>query len=137
MNTSHSTVLQDYYARERETLKTEPTVRDELRRLGVTGIQADYDGVGDSGQIENISYLDGSNPPTPVTVSDATNQRVEALLYALLELRHGGWENNDGAFGSFRWNLDDGTIEHEHNLRYTEHETSVHEGFTDGTGDVS
>ncbi len=129
MNTHISSMLQDYYARERETLTTEPAIRAELLQLGVAHVHAEYDGVGDSGQIEQISYLDGSDPAQAITVGEPTNERVEALLYALLNLRHGGWENNDGASGSFRWELVDGTIEHEHHQRYNESDTSVHEGF--------
>ena len=129
MNAHISSMLHDYYARERETLTTEPAVRAELQQLGVTSVYAEYDGVGDSGQIDQISYLDGSDPAQAIVVGEPTNERVEALLYALLNLRHGGWENNDGASGSFRWVLIDGTIEHEHHQRYTESDTSVHEGF--------
>jgi len=129
MNTDLSSALQSYYAREREALATEPAVRAELRALGVVTVSAEYDGVGDSGQIEQISFLDASDAAQTIQIGEATRERVESLLYALLELRHDGWENNDGAFGSFRWNLIDETIEHEHNQRYTDHETSMHEGF--------
>jgi hypothetical protein len=35
---------------------------------------------------------------------------VEALAYDLLEEEHGGWENNDGAYGEFRFDVTDRTI---------------------------
>ena len=129
MDTSSSPALRDYYAHERETIKTEPAVRAELRGLGVSDVEAVYDGIGDSGQIEQLCYQDAADPTRAIEVGKEMNERVESLFYALLELRHGGWENNDGAYGAFRWNLVAGTIEHEHNHRYTEVETSVHEGF--------
>ncbi len=137
METDFTATLEHYYARERETLTTEPAVRAELRQLGVARVQAEYDGVGDSGQIEQVSYLDHSDPAQAVTVDEPVSERVEALLYALLNLRHGGWENNDGACGSFSWNLVDGTIEHEHHQRYTETNTSTHEGFEVDAGELS
>lgn len=129
MNTPLFSPLEAYYARERETLATQPAVRAELLQLGVVSVIAEYDGVGDSGQIEQIRYLDGADPANAISVDEQTNERVEALLYALLNLRHGGWENNDGAYGSFNWDLASETIAHEHNQRYTDHETSLHEGF--------
>lgn len=129
MTTTVSTALRDYFAREREILATEPTVRAELQALGITLVQADYDGVGDSGQIDEISFRDETDPGRFIPIYDPLHQQVEDLLYALLNLRHGGWENNDGAFGSFRWNLADGSLEHEHNARFTDYSTSLHEGF--------
>jgi len=30
---------------------------------------------------------------------------VEELCYGYLEQEHGGWENNDGAFGEFTFNV--------------------------------
>lgn len=131
MNITISVALRDYHARERAILATEPSVRAELLALGLTHVQADYDGVGDSGQIDEISFRDETEPGRFVPICDPLHQQVEDLLYALLNLRHGGWENNDGAFGSFRWNLADGSLEHEHNARFTDYNTSLHEGFGD------
>jgi len=136
MNTSTSSTILDYYARERETLATEPAVREELQALGVSFVHAEYDGVGDSGQIDEIRYSDGSDPGQSVKVAAPTHDRVEALLYALLALRYDGWENNDGGFGAFHWNLVEGTIEHQHSQRYTDHVTSVHQGFGAGQGEA-
>lgn len=129
MNTYSSPLLQDYYTREREVLKTEATLRASLLALGVSNIYADYDGVGDSGQIDTISYADAADRTLTTPVDTQTQQQVENLLYALLTLRHDGWENNDGGFGTFRWNLVTGALEHEHSDRYTEYEHSFHEGF--------
>ena len=127
--TTSSPQLQDYYASERATLATESAVRETLRALGVFHVYADYDGVGDSGQFELISYVDKADCNIKTPVDAQTQKQVEDLLYALLELRHEGWENNDGAFGTFRWNLITGTLEHEHSARFTDYTTSVHEGF--------
>lgn len=135
MEPTISNPLKDYYAREREALAQEPAVRAELQRLNIARVDAEYDGVGDSGQLEDISFKDASGTDVSEQVSEQTKSHVEALLYALLNLRHGGWENNDGAFGSFRWDLSDGSMEHVHHARYTEHDTSIHGGFDTGTGE--
>ena len=133
MSDAYSEYLQQYNARQREVIATEPILRAELVALGISDVQADYDGVGDSGQIEDIRYLDASEPGRFIPVEASIAQRVEDLLYALLNLRHGGWENNDGAYGSFRWNLADGSLEHEHNARFTDYSTSLHDGFGEPT----
>lgn len=134
MDMIFSAALHDYYADERKALATQAAVQADLHALGIATVYAEYDGVGDGGQIEQISYFDHSDDAQPVSVDEQTNGRVEALLYALLNMRHSGWENNDGAYGNFSWNLIDGTIEHEHSQRYTEHYTSLHEGFEVDSG---
>jgi hypothetical protein len=48
---------------------------------------------------------------------------VETLAWQYLGQRHGGWENNDGAFGAFVFYVPDRTITLEHNERYTEYNT--------------
>lgn len=134
MNAITSDILQGYYTRIRETLSTEPVLREELSRLGVASIRAEYDGVGDSGQIEELTFLDNLDPPQPLKVNDETEEKVKALLYALIESRHSGWENNDGAFGNFCWDLVDGAITHKHSERFLDHETSFYEGFEQDDG---
>jgi hypothetical protein len=49
--------------------------------------------------------------------SDATHEEgeplkgiIETLAYDLLESEHGGWENNEGAYGEFRFDVADRTI---------------------------
>lgn len=101
-----------------------------LSELGVTTVVAEYDGCGDCGQIDSIGFRNAAGE-TCTEVPDAVESQVEDLLYDLLGVRHGGWENNDGAFGTFCWNLNDQTLDHEHNERYTEYEVSAHEGFDD------
>ena len=133
---SSSPALEDYYADERKALATESAVCAELRALGVATVFAEYDGVGDSGQIDCISYRNDSDPAQLVSVGAEVGERVDALLYALLEMRHGGWEINDGAFGTFSWNLVGGTIEHEHCQRFTDFETSMHRGFVVDAGEA-
>jgi hypothetical protein len=131
-----SNALKDYYAIEHEALAKEPAVRAELITLNVARVEAEYDGAGDSGQIEAISFRDASGAIVTEQVSEQTRGHVESLLYALLNLRHGGWENNDGAFGSFGWDLSDGSMDHVHHARYTDHDTSVHRGFETGSGEA-
>lgn len=99
----------------------------ELADLRVLRVSAEYDGYGDSGQIEEVGFFGEGDAVIEVgaPIADA----VEQLLYDLLEVRHGGWENNDGAFGTFEWQIASGGLTHEHNARFTDHDTTMHEGF--------
>jgi hypothetical protein len=51
---------------------------------------------------------------------------VETLAWDYLDI-HCGWENNDGAFGTFEFLIPDRTITLEHNERYTDTHTFIHE----------
>jgi hypothetical protein len=45
---------------------------------------------------------------------------IETLCYDYLEQEHGGWENNDGAYGEFQFDVAERTIELEFSSRYTD-----------------
>ena len=116
---------------------------DALAAAGVTLIVVAFDGYGHSGQIENIEAKAGDaavampageveiaeaiwDQPEPsrstVSIADAT----ERLAYDLLERTHCGWENNDGAYGDFTFDVAERTITLDYNERYTASEYSQH-----------
>jgi hypothetical protein len=114
-----------------------------LAEAKITEVRVAFDGEGDSGQIETITaFLDNErvNLPTttipfrqvprtgtrPVTVLELPSEAIEALCYDYLEDSHGGWENNDGAFGEFRLCVSRRTIELLFNARFTDTFTSNH-----------
>lgn len=114
-----------------------------LAEAGIHSLTVGFDGSGDSGQIDDIeAWLPGpekipfpsnrkldlasslpGNPPVEMTLQDA----IETLAYNYLEDTHYGWENNDGAYGSFVFDVPARTISLEHNERYTEVNTTSHE----------
>jgi len=119
-------------------------VFDALSAAGITSVTAEFDGEGDSGQIESVIACSGDAhvplPATPLTLHHASwqNDRVtrvtsplaeaiEALCYGYLEQEHGGWENNDGAFGSFEFDVAQRTIRLEFNGRFTDVATHNHD----------
>jgi hypothetical protein len=114
-----------------------------LAAAGITLIVVTFDGYGDSGQIENIEAKAGDavvampageveiaeaiwDQPEPgrstVSIADA----IERLAYNLLEQTHCGWENNDGAYGDFTFDVAERTITLDYNERYTASEYSQH-----------
>lgn len=118
-------------------------VFDALAKASITSVRIDFDGCGDSGQIESISACAGSDvvefPPDEITViivdeGDLStterrlslNDAIETLAYDFLEQTHGGWENNEGAWGEFCFDVSDRTITLDFNERietseYTQH----------------
>jgi hypothetical protein len=130
-NSTSSPSLQEYYAKRLEHVRQHlPEAAGQLKDAGVARIEVYYDGCGDSGQIESIHYFDTENKqidlPGRVTL---THEALMDLFYDLIEVRHDGWENNDGAFGEFTWDLTADTLLHTHSERYTECETTEHEGL--------
>ncbi len=88
----------------------------QLRQLHVEAVTAEYDGHGDYGQIETAEF--GS-----VDVPRDVVMAVEYLFYEILEQLYSGWENNEGAFGQFIWNVGDDRINLVHNTREEAYET--------------
>ncbi len=90
----------------------------KLRKLGVKTVTAQYDGCGDSGQIEDPEF-------GPVEVPPALVRAVHDLFYDLLEAHYAGWEINEGSFGQFEWDLGADSIALEHSTRTYETEEQV------------
>lgn len=120
-----------------------PLVFDILAAAGITSVTVEFDGEGDSGQIQSVIACAGEShlelPQTPVTLHRAAwaNETltagteplpgaIETLCYDYLEQEHGGWENNDGAFGTFSFDVAARTIELEFNGRFTDIATNTY-----------
>jgi hypothetical protein len=130
------TSVSDIRARNKEIVFT------TLANAGIHRVTVDYDGSGDSGQIETIEAWDAGNQkiplPTDLVIQESDHpehpraeckleEAVEALAWEYLYDCHLGWENNDGAFGVFVFDVPARTVTLEHNERYTEVNTTSHE----------
>ena len=117
---------------------------DALAAAGITLVTVTFDGSGDSGQIEDITAQSDDRtvdlPQGEITIATvawgtdkvtATSMGVEAaieqLAYDFLSETHGGWENNDGAYGEFSFDVAARTITLDYNERYTATEFYSHE----------
>lgn len=115
-----------------------------LAAAEIVTVVVEFDGYGDSGQIESVDARDAHGdvalPDAEVELAfpdgDGTGatrrklpirEAIEELAYALLEETHGGWENNDGAYGEFTFDVAEQTISLDHNSRYTAVEPYSHE----------
>ncbi len=120
-------------------------VFDALAAAGVATVTVEFDGGSDQGQIESVIACAGEKhvdlPPSSVTLRRACWQKeeqtttscehpltkaIETLCYDYLGQEHGGWENNDGAFGTFSFDVAARTIELEFNGRFTDIATHSH-----------
>lgn len=119
---------------------------DLLGSHGVKVVTVTFDGGGDSGQIEEVDVprkvasivVEGAKVSNGKTWSpdgykesykhDPTvRELIESLCYSALETMYGGWENNDGAFGEFRFLVKDRVVAFDFNQRYTDSELHEHE----------
>lgn len=126
-------------------------IADAIKRLGIEKIEVTFDGCGDSGQIEDVTCItknggdadlktvkvgkvefirgyrynvDGTM--TPVTEIRESNfeEVIEEICYNMLEKSHGGWEINEGSYGTFTFDFTTGKVHLEYNERVTSVETS-------------
>ena len=115
-----------------------------LAGAGIATVTVNFDGCGDSGQIESIEARDasgvdiplpeetiaivaivwGQSSPEPRTMS--VEQAIEHLVYDALTETHGGWENNEGAFGVFVFDVPTLEIQLDYNERITASEFYSH-----------
>ena len=115
-----------------------------LAAAGIVDIVVGFDGYADSGQIESVDARDASGPVDLPAVcvmfvrhvwgevelqDDVIDvaSAIERVVYDLLNETHGGWENNDGAYGEFTFDVAACAIRLEYNARYTATETYNHE----------
>jgi hypothetical protein len=118
-------------------------VFDVLARAGITRVLVTFDGYGDSGQIESIEARAGKEmvdlPSDTVLLADPLwdgsgtetvclplRDAIEKLAYDALEVTHSGWENNDGGFGDFSFDVAERTITLVYHERYTQTEDYEH-----------
>ena len=76
------------------------------------------------GEIEIAEAIWDQPRPNRSTISIA--DAIERLAYDFLDDTHCGWENNDGAYGDFTFDVAERTITLDYNERYTASEYSQH-----------
>lgn len=118
---------------------------DCLEAAGIGQVLVSFDGYGDSGQIESIEARDGHGravelPSGTIAILCAVwqhaepdrrdmplSEAIEHLAYDALRETHAGWENDDGAYGEFVFDVSRRMITLDYNERYTATESYSHE----------
>ena len=127
---------------------------DTLAQTKVSSIEVSFEGCGDSGQIEAVDYTDANGKgideaylnKTIVKGSEKTSYHkwdekkkmlvktepregnvreiVEEVCYDKLGASHGGWEINEGSYGTFYFDVSTRKVRLEYNQRIEEVRTS-------------
>ena len=118
---------------------------DALAKVGITTVIVSFDGCGDSGQIENVAARIGDElvdlPSDAVAIANpeawgsaslldaesSLTDLIDHLAFDFLAQTHSGWENNDGAYGEFTFDVATRTVTLDYNERYTATDYSQHE----------
>lgn len=140
-------VMSDYerhrQARAKLSEGNKGAVFDALTTATITQVLVEFDGEGDSGQINSVTAFRGEEPvevpetkvriqnvawgdTAPVAMESTLASAIETLCYDYLEERHGGWENNDGAYGEFHFDVAQRTVDLLFIGRFTDTYTSNH-----------
>lgn len=115
-----------------------------LATAGIAIVVVTFDGCGDSGQIEAIeardAHGDAGLPDAQIEIANAPwegteperrtlplREAIEEMAYRFLEQTHGGWEDNEGAYGEFTFDVAARTITLDYNERFIETENHEHE----------
>lgn len=134
------------YSLDKMTDANKEILFDFLKKEGVEQVTVEFDGGGDDGQIDGSDLPDkvskivikgskvsqgtiySKDGPTRQWKNDCTvGEIVDGICYEILESLYGGWENNDGAFGNFIFNVKKRSVSLEFNERYTESKLYEHE----------
>jgi hypothetical protein len=152
-NTFMAAYEKDRKAREKTNLANQYAIIDALDQAGIALVTVTFDGEGDSGQIEDIKAFahveadtgTGTDPrplpnkpvkyceqsfrdhkSTKLMADKSLAEAIEDLCYALLEQKHCGWENNEGAFGEFTFEVEERRVRLEFDARFTDTVHSKH-----------
>jgi hypothetical protein len=116
-----------------------------LAAAAIQTVVIEFDGCGDSGQLENITGLDAENAeislpeeniemrevqfegPRTLVVKRPVRDVLETLAYDFLEQTHDGWENGDGGHGEFTFDVATRSITLDYNERFTDSTNYQHE----------
>jgi hypothetical protein len=88
----------------------DPEYVNELKSKYGDEIELTYEGGGDNGWVND--QMETSNGVFNV------NSEIEDMTYRIIDLFHGGWENNEGSNGIITFQLTDGTITLTHYMNY-------------------
>lgn len=84
------------------------SLAEYMKQKGYSEGIVEFNGSGDDGYIEDLIYFDDIKNRDRKRVNDFN--RVEDFLYNLLNDTLGGWEINEGSYGTIHFNLEERTV---------------------------
>lgn len=126
------TQVNDFYAQMLESQRraaeqrvaTRAALLVELRALGATSIEVQYEGYGDSGNVEDVVVS-----PDTITLTEDLRRRIEDFGWDFAYALSPGFENNEGGYGELSWALEADKIDVSQSNHYIETNTTEHEGL--------
>ena len=125
--------------------RNKAAIFDALASANIQTVAVAFDGYGDSGQIESTTAHDATGAerelpnatvafhevafqgPTTTMQSIRLDEAIAMLVFSLLEQVHAGWEDNDGAYGEFTFDVATRSITLDYNERFTDSTNYQHE----------
>lgn len=99
-----------------------------LKDKGVSTMTVDFNGGGDSGEIEDITFKDIKGDIIDITdIGGTLYDQATEVAYCMLEGIEDWW-NNEGGYGTLLVDLEEGSYEIEVNIRITDTEYYSHSG---------
>jgi hypothetical protein len=100
----------------------------------IATVEINYDGEGDSGQIQDIVAVDAGNAHVPLdrpvtmalsegnepTRYQSLSEAIDDFAWTVLQEYHGGFENDSGGCGTIVIDVAKGIVTLDHNDRYTD-----------------
>ena len=123
---------------------TKAAIFDALQAAGLSRVIIEFEGSGDSGQMEQATAFRGEEeviafPTTSVEITRvefdegkdtrgavSIRDAIETVAYDLLGQVHGGWEDNDGGYGTFIFDVAERSVTLDFFERYIETNNYVH-----------
>jgi len=124
-NTDFASTMEKWAAeRDAENKEVRAKLLAQLRALGVTAVTAEYEGYGDSGNVEDVTLV-----PSDISLpADLANQ-LDDFAWGFAYQQHPGFENNDGGYGTLSWDLVKDSIDLDHADRFVDSSHSYHKGL--------
>ena len=110
--------------REAANKATRNELLPQLRGLGITEVTAEYEGYGDSGNIEDVTVQ-----PVGIALPDDLSTKLGDFAWSVAYHQHPGFENNEGGYGTLTWDVTADSIALDHADRYVECSHSRDEGL--------
>jgi len=124
-NTDFASTMEKWAAeRDAENTETRAALLVQLRALGVTEVTAEYEGYGDSGNVEDITLQ-----PSGIALPSELSSQLDDFAWAFAYQQHPGFENNEGGYGTLAWDLTKDSIDLDHADRFVESTHSYHAGL--------
>ena len=95
-----------------------------LRSLGIAQVTAEYEGYGDSGNIEDVTVQ-----PAGIALPEELCTKLGDFAWSVAYHQHPGFENNEGGYGTLTWDVTADSIALDHADRYVECSHSRDEGL--------